>query len=106
MTVVDWMVVMLIVAPAFPTLTAMILLRHWNQTESPSLHERTLLAVRDSGVATIAAVLALSRLGIIDLPREWPLPLLVIAMLLVSLPSSYWLWLYYRGHFRGTPTDG
>ena len=100
MTVIDWLVVMLIVAPAFPTLTAVILLRHWNTTESPSLHERTLLAIRDSLVAGIAAALAMSRLGFIDLPNGSALPMLAIAMLLVSLPSAYWLWLYWRGRFR------
>lgn len=100
MSVVDWMVALLIVVPAFPALTALILLRHWNRLDSPSLHERTLLALRDWGVASIAAALALSRLGFIHLPQELSLPLLAIAMLLVSLPSAYWLWLYYRGRFR------
>jgi hypothetical protein len=99
-TVIDWLVVLLIVVPAFPALTALILLRHWNQLHSPSLHERTLLAIRDWAVGSIAAALALSRLGFITLPREWSLPLLAIAMLLVSLPSAYWLALYYRGKFR------
>ena len=94
------MVVLLVVVPAFPALTALILLRHWHQLESPSLHERTLLAIRDWAVASIAAALALSRLGFIELPNGIGLPLLAIAMLLVSVPSAYWLWLYFRGQFR------
>lgn len=100
MTVVDWMVLLLVVVPAFPALTAFILMRHWNRLESPSLHERTLLAIRDWAVASIAATLALARLGLMSLPTGSALPLLAIAMLLVSLPSAYWLWLYFRGGFR------
>lgn len=100
MSVIDWMVLMLIVAPAFPALTALILLGHWNRLESPSLHERTVLAIRDWGVASIAAALAFDRLGFDIVPDGWSLPLLAVAMLLVSLPSAYWLWLYYRGRFR------
>ena len=38
MSLVDWMVVLLLVAPAFPSLTALILLRDWHRFESPSLH--------------------------------------------------------------------
>lgn len=99
MTLVDVETVLLIVTPAFPALAALLLLRHW-RTDSPSLHERTILAVRDWLVASIAALLALSRLGLIELPRGVTLPLLATAMLLVSLPSAYWLWLYFRGRFR------
>lgn len=100
MSVVDWMVVLLVVVPAFPALTALILLRHWHRLDSPSLHERSLLAIRDWAVASIAATLALARLGIIGLPNDTALPLLATAMLLVSLPSAYWLHLYFRGRFR------
>jgi hypothetical protein len=100
MTLVDWIVVLLVVVPAFPALTALILLRHWNRLDSPSLHERTLLAIRDWAVASIAASLALARLGFIHLPNGTALPMLAIAMLLVSLPSAYWLFLYFRGRFR------
>ena len=100
MSLVDWMVVLLLVAPAFPSLTALILLRHWHRFESPSLHERTLLAIRDWAVASIASALAMARLGFISLPHGTALPLLAAAMLLVSLPSAYWLWLYFRGRFR------
>lgn len=101
MSVIDWMIVLLVVAPAFPALTALILVRHWHRIESPSLHERTLLAVRDWAVASIAAALALSRLGFVfDLPPGSAIPMLAVALLLVSLPSAYWLWLYFRGSFR------
>ena len=100
MSVIDWMVILLVVVPAFPALTALILLRHWHRLDSPSLHERTLLAIRDWAVASIAAALAMSRLGFIHLPNGSALPMLAIAMLLVSLPSAYWLSLYWRGRFR------
>lgn len=100
MTLVDWLVVLLVVVPAFPGLAAIILVRHWHGTDSPSLHERTLLAVRDWAVASIAAILALARMGFLSLPDGVPILMLAIAMLLVSLPSLYWLSLYWRGKFR------
>jgi hypothetical protein len=100
--VVELMIVLLVVVPAFPALLLAILIhrRVW-RSDSPSLRERTLLAFRDWLVASIAATLALRSLGMIELvPRSATLPLLAIAMLLVSLPSAYWLWLYFRGAFR------
>ena len=100
MTAVDWMVVLMIVAPVFPALTAFILVRHWHRMDSPSLHERTILAIRDWGVASIAAYLSLGRLHMLPVPSGVALPLLAIAMLLVSLPSAYWLSLYFRNRFR------
>lgn len=101
MTLTDWLVVLLIVAPLFPALLVGVLVyrRVWT-FRSPSLRERALLGLRDWLVATIAALLALSRLHIIDLSRDLSIPLLAIAMLLVSIPSLYWLFLYFRGGFR------
>lgn len=101
MTVTDWLVVLLIVAPLFPALLVSVLVyrRVWT-FRSPSLRERALLGLRDWVVASIAALLALTRLGFLSLPPHAALPLLAIAMLLVSLPSAYWLLLYFRGGFR------
>lgn len=99
MTIVDWATVLLIVAPTFPALASIILVRHWS-VASTSLHERALLAVRDWVVASIAALLALTRLGFVTLPNGSAVGLLIVAMLLVSLPSAYWLYLYWRGSFR------
>lgn len=100
MTILDVETFLLIVMPAFPILTTIILIRYARRAESPSLRERTLLAVRDSLVAISAAVLAMQRLGIIELPEGVPVLMLATLMLLVSLPSAYWLWLYFRGGFR------
>jgi hypothetical protein len=76
--------------------------RAWRM-RSPSLNERMVLGARDFLVASIAARLALSRLGYWAIEGESALLLLATALLLVSLPSIYWLWLYFRGRFRGSP---
>lgn len=101
MTVIDIEVILLVIVPAFPATALGIMLwrRAWF-TDSPSLRERTLIAARDWVVASIAATLALSRLGLIAIPNGSALPLLLTAMLLVSVPSAWWLWLYSRGRFR------
>ena len=99
MTAVDWMVILLIIVPAFPVLATLILVGHW-RVNSMSLHERTVIAVRDAVVASAAAALALWRLDVIELPEGSGLPTLATMMLLVSLPSAYWLLLYFRGSFR------
>lgn len=101
MTLIDWLVALLIVAPLFPALLVGVLVyrRVWT-FRSPSLRERALLGFRDWLVASIAALLALQHLGLVSLPHGIALPLLAIAMLLVSIPSAYWLLLYFRGGFR------
>ena len=99
MTAVDWMVILLIVVPAFPVLASLILIGHW-RVNSMSLHERTVIALRDALVASAAAGLALARLDVIELPEGSGLPVLATMMLLISLPSAYWLFLYWRGSFR------
>jgi hypothetical protein len=96
---IDWLAVVLIVAPVLPLTAAFLLLRHWPE-RSPALHERAILAVRDWVVASLAAILGMSRLDLIALPNGSALILIAVAMLLVSLPSAYWLILYYRGAFR------
>lgn len=98
---IDVIVVLLVAAPILPLSVLGVLLwrRAW-RTASPSLRERTLLALRDAIVATIACLLALNRLDVINLPREAIVPMLGIAMLLVSLPSAWWLHLYSRQAFR------
>lgn len=99
MSVEDVAVWALVVLPVFPLAAAGLLGRHYREN-STSLRERAVLAVRDWIVSSIAAVLALSRLEIIELPTGSAVPMLIVAMLLVSLPSVWWLFLYFRGAFR------
>lgn len=89
----------LVIVPAIPALAAWILVRHL-RSDSPSLAERALVAIRDWLVASLVAIVALNRIF------EWHLPSLVVVlllgggMLLVSLPSAWWLYMYQRGAFR------
>jgi hypothetical protein len=95
------MVLLLVVVPALPALLVIILVHHhaW-RSGSPSLRERALLAFRDWIVASMAATMALNRLFGWGLPNETIILLLTLALLLVSLPSAFWLWMYWRGAFR------
>lgn len=103
MTLVDVEILLLIVVPALPALASLILVWKggWRDT-SPSLRERTLLALRDWLVASAVASIALSRLLSWGWPTDVTLVVLATALLLVSLPSAYWLWLYFTGRFRGS----
>jgi len=99
MSVEDVAVGALVVLPIAPLAAVWILSRHFKES-STSLRERAVLAIRDFIVASIAATLALSRLEFITLPTGTAVPMLIFAMLLVSLPSVWWLALYFRGSFR------
>ena len=97
----DALIVALIVVPIFPLATVAVLVwcAGW-RPNSPSLAERTLLAFRDATVAIVVAALAANRVFGWDWPREIVLLLTASILLLVSLPSAYWLHLYWRGEFR------
>jgi hypothetical protein len=96
---VDWLAVVLIAAPILPLTAAFLLLRHWPE-RSTALHERAILAIRDWVVASLAAILAMARLDFFTLPNGTALVLIAVAMLLVSIPSAYWVFLYATGRFR------
>lgn len=101
MTLTDWIVLMLLIAPILPVTASAIFVRHtpW-RTSSPSLMERALIAGRDALVALLAAGMALNRILMWDWPPPVVVMLLGFALLLVSLPSAWWLALYFRGAFR------
>lgn len=102
MTIVDVEIALLVVVPALPALASLILLAKGGlRDQSPSLRERTLLALRDWLVASDVALIALARLLDWSVPRELLLLMLASGLLLISLPSAWWLFLYYRGAFRG-----
>lgn len=90
---------LLIILPAIPFATVWVLVRHV-RSDSPSLAERSLVAVRDWLVSSMAGMLALNRI----FGWGWSVQLVVLilgtAMVLVSLPSAWWLWQYHRGAFR------
>ena len=97
----DILVVALIVVPIFPVATVAVLIwRAGWRPDSPSLAERTLLAFRDATVAVVVAGLAANRVFGWDWDRAVVLLLTASILLLISLPSAYWLHLYARGEFR------
>lgn len=101
MTLAEFEIMLLVVVPAFPALASLILLTKGGYRDtSPSLRERTLMAVRDWLIASAIAYLALTRIMGWNISRDLFLVILATALLLISLPSIWWLWLYYRGAFR------
>lgn len=101
MAVADVLIFLLIVVPIFPIATFAVLAWHtpW-RAGSPSLSERTLLAFRDASVGVVVAVLACNRVFGWGFQRDTVLMLIASLLLLISLPSAYWLLLYARGAFR------
>lgn len=99
MTAIDVVLWMLVFTPALPFLATLILMRHW-RIQSMSLRERAVIAVRDWVSASIIAILALR----LQLDWQWPqglsTVLLLCVVVLYSIPSAYWLYLYWRGAFR------
>lgn len=99
MTLFDIQVVLLLIVPVLPAAAALLLVTTWTH-KSVALRERTLLALRDWIVASLAALLALNRILHWQWPSEFALSVLAFALLLVSLPSAWWLYLFWRGRFR------
>ena len=101
MAIADVLIVLLIVVPIFPIATFAVLAWHtpW-RAGSPSLSERTLLAFRDAAVGVVVAVLAANRTFDWGFERDTVLMLIASVLMLISLPSAYWLALYFRGAFR------
>lgn len=99
MTLLDWEAWALVVVPILPLMASIVLVRHWGSA-SVSLHERTMLALRDTLIASIAAAISVNRLMNLGWDGQTVLVLLAFSLILVSLPSAYWLFLYFRGAFR------
>ena len=51
-------------------------------------------------VATVAAVLAFARFGVLTMPNGVALTLIAIALVAVSVPAMVWLFLLVSGRFR------
>lgn len=85
---VDWVVAVLLVT-----------ISHQNPSIL-TLKERAFAAVVCAVVATIAAALAMARLGQLVLPNGMALVFLAIGFVLVSIPSLYWGALLLTGRFR------
>lgn len=92
----------LVIVPILPALASIALVRHWKE-DSVTLHERTIIAFRDWGVGSIAALLSLETLFDWNWPTLLWVMTLYIGLLLMSIPSAYWLYLYLTGHFMPTP---
>jgi len=80
-------------------LTAMIYLAARRVAE-PALTERATASIILSIVASIAAVLGASRLGVFHVDNGTAVGLLVIALVLVSLPQVIWSLSLATGRFR------
>ena len=97
----DFLVVLLVVLPPLDWAVALILTgvsrRH---PEILTLRERAIAAVVCATAASIAGVLAWSRLGFWEISGRDALLLIAFALTLVSLPALYWLALLVTGHFR------
>lgn len=91
--------VILLLAPLLPFVAFLVLVQHL--ASGPlSLRERAGLALRDLLVSSFIAFLAANRLFSLGYSGDLLGLLFAVALLLVSLPSGVWLWLFYTGRFR------
>ena len=93
--IVDALAVLLILLPVADWLAAVILVRAARQ--KPPIHaltERAWSAVLLSIAATFAAILGFVRLQFLPIEREIAITMLALALVFVSIPALYWLWLY------------
>ena len=99
--VTDALAALLIVLPLFDWTVAAIL--GWLAVQNPkilTLRERAFAAVMLAFVATVAAVLAFARFGVLTMPNGVALTLIAIALVAVSVPAMVWLFLLVSGRFR------
>jgi hypothetical protein len=104
--VTDALAWLLVVAPCFDWIVAVILM--FFAIRHPSiltLRERAITAVMLALVASVAAVLAFVRFGVLTMPNGLALSLLAAALVIVSIPAMVWLFLLITGRFR-LPTEG
>jgi hypothetical protein len=99
--VTDALAALLLVLPLFDWTVAAILA--WLAVHNPTiltLRERAFAAVMLAFVATVAAVLAFVRFGVLTMPNGVALTLIALALVAVSVPAMVWLFLLVTGRFR------
>jgi hypothetical protein len=101
----DALVILLILLPPVDWLAAIVLGRlAMRYPHVLTLRERAVAAAAIAFVASIAGLLAWSRIGFLSLSGNDALFLLALALTIVSLPSVVWLALLATGRF-GLPGD-
>jgi hypothetical protein len=100
----DLLIIALVLLPPFDWAVALIL--GWLTVRYPdilTLKERAITAWIIAIVSTVAALLAWARLGNVTIANDAAILLLAIALILVSVPSVFWLMLLLTGRFRLPP---
>lgn len=98
---IDILAWMLVVLPVFDWIVAGILVvMSMRNPEILTMGERAFAAVMLALVATLAAVLAFVRFGVLALPNGTALLLIAMALVAVSIPAMVWLFLLVTGRFR------
>jgi hypothetical protein len=97
----DALVVLLVILPPIDWLVA-IIIGHASRRHPHILvlRERAIAAVVAAIVASIAGLLAWSRLGFFDVTGDTALTMLAFGLVLASVPSLYWLSLLITGRFH------
>jgi hypothetical protein len=77
----------------------LLFLAHRRQPSARNLGERSLVAVRDAIVATLGAVLGLSRLLSLRLEGDTAIGIIGVSLLLVTAYPIAWIVQFYRGRW-------
>jgi hypothetical protein len=95
----DALAFLLVVLAVIDWISAVILVRGALICGWPALSDRAISASITATFATIVAVLALTRTGMIEFPPGVGFALLAIGCVIVSISSLVWLVRYWRGDF-------
>ena len=98
---IDVLAAILLVLPVFDWTVAIVLV-YLAKTHPGilTLKERAVSAVALAIVASLAAVLAFVRFGVLDMANELAITIIAVCLVAVSVPAMIWLTLLLTGRFR------
>jgi hypothetical protein len=98
---IDVLVWIIVLLPPLDWLAALILSYLWrNHPDVLVLQERMIAALIAAVAASVAGLMGWAFFGFIDLPPGAALYILALILILISVPSLYWLLLLVLGRFR------
>lgn len=98
---IDVLAAILLILPAFDwTVAGVLVYLARKNPDILTLKERAITAVALAIVASLAAILAFVRFGVLDVANELAITIIAVCLVVVSVPAMIWLFLLLTGRFR------